>query len=153
MPFEIRLAQAIRDENARALQQQIFHIVGPGTLLLLFVGLVGSLAVRLVGAPAVFGGGAWDVIGYGFLGVVMSLWLSKRYVLDRWLDAWYHIEKVRQANVAKIEAVIARMEAEERQKAEAAGKAETAAAPRPDPWRRALSTPPAEGEAALNPQS
>lgn len=149
MPFKARLEQAIQEENQKAAHQRTVHVAGPSVLLVLYVVISGFLAVRVAHVPDTFGGGAWDMLGYGLLALGISLWLSKRYVLDRWLEAWEHIEKVRQANVLKIEAVMARMEAEERAKAEAANQA--APAPQSDPWKRALasSPPPAvQGEAA-----
>ena len=133
MPYKLRLAQAIRDEEAKYLQERVFHILGPGIVILAFIAFVGWLAVRVIKTPELFGGGAFDLIGYGTLGVAISLSLAKGYTIDKWLSVGQELSTAHLARIARIEAVITLMENGELEK--------TAGAPSvpDDPWTRALS--------------
>ena len=138
MPFKARLTQAIRDEDAKLLQNQAFLIVGPGIVVLIFMAIAGWLAVHVIRTPELFGGGLLEQIGYGILGVVILLWLTKGYAYDRWLAAWLKLGSDRRTNVAKIEAVMAKLERDEQEKAALAGTGNEQK-PADDPWKRALS--------------
>lgn len=140
MPFKSRLIQAIRDEEAKLRTEQAIHVAGPGVVLIAFMAIAGWLAVRVIRAPELFGGGAFEVIGYGFLGVVIAGWLTKGYTLEHWLERWVQLRKEHLERVAKIEAVMAKLERDELEKVELAAGVPP---PQPDddPWLRALATP------------
>ena len=141
MPFKSRLIQAIRDEEAKLRTERAIHVAGPGIVLIAFIAIAGWLAVRVIRAPELFGGGAFDVIGYGFLGVVVAGWLTKGRTFEQWLDRWLRLRNEHLARVAKIEAVMAKLARNEAEKAElVAGEPPTQ--PESDPWLRALAAPP-----------
>ena len=139
MPYKARLTQAIRDENARLSQQQMFLVLGPGVIILAFVAVTGWLAVHFVRAPELFGGGLFEPIGYGVLSVVILLSLTKGYAYDKWLEAWLQLGIAHSAKVAKIEAVMAKLERDEQEKAELTRIADVPQQPS-DPWMRALAS-------------
>ena len=140
MPFRARLLQAIRDEDAKLLQRQAFHVLGPGAVVLIFIVLVGELAVRLVNAPEFFGGGMADIFGYGVIGVFVLVGITKGYVFDKWVGGWLHLTAAHELQVAKIEAVIERLENEGlAAPASTAGAGEVS--PQDDAWLRALRQP------------
>lgn len=141
MPFKSRLIQAIRDEEAKLRTERAIHVAGPGIVLIAFTAIAGWLAVRVIRAPELFGGGAFDIIGYGFLGVVVAGWLTKGHTFEQWLDRWLRLRNEHRERVAKIEAVMAKLERDEAGKAKlAAGEPPTQ--PENDPWLRALAAPP-----------
>lgn len=142
MPFKSRLIQAIRDEEGKLLTEQAFHIAGPGVVIAGFIAIAGWFAVRVIRAPELFGGGAFEVIGYGFLGVVIALWLTKGYTFEKWLDGWVQLGKAHLERVAKIEAVMAKLERDELERIGLATGTGDASAPQDDPWRRALAAAP-----------
>ena len=139
MPYKSRLMQAIRDEESKLFQQRAFLIAGPGSIVLIFTALAGWFAVNVIRAPELFGGGMFELIGYGVLGVVILLSLTKGYAFDKWVEAWLHLDIVHRAKVAKIEAVMAKLEKDELEKI---AKAQSGAAPKKseDSWQRAKST-------------
>ncbi len=140
MPYRARLLQAIRDEDAKLLQRQAFHIIGPGAVVLIFIVLVGELAVRLVNAPEFFGGGMADIFGYGAIGVFVLVGITKGYVFDKWVGGWLHLTAVHELQVAKLKAVIERLENEGL--AAAGPVAEGGgSSPQDDAWLRALRQP------------
>ncbi len=145
MPFKSRLIQAIRDEEAKLRTEQTIHITGPGFVLVAFVAIAGWFAVRVLHAPELFGG-AFDVIGYGFLGLVIAGSIGRGYTLEKWLARWVQLRTEHQERVARIEAVMARLEKEGLEEAELAvapapGEPQPPAPPGDDPWLRALATP------------
>ncbi|MDO8944435.1 MAG: hypothetical protein Q7U75_14735 [Desulfobacterales bacterium] len=142
MPYKSRLIQAIRDEETKLFQQQAWHIVGPGVVVLTFSAIAGWFAVRVVRAPEMFGGGTFEQIGYGIVGVAIALWLTKGYTTDKWLDAWLRLGKAHQEKVARIEAVMAKLEQDE------LARTGDAPAQADDPWKRALATAPAAKDGA-----
>ena len=137
MPYKAGLTQAIRDEEAKLFQRQAILIAAPGAVLLAFMGLAGWLAVHVIKTPELFGGGIYDQIGYGVLGVIVLLWLTKGYIFDKWMSAWLELDSVCRVNVTKIEAVMAKLDKEAQEKA---AQATTGGAPKQsdDPWKRAL---------------
>lgn len=139
MPFKSRLIQAIRDEEAKLQTEQAIHIAGPGAVVGLFIAVAGWLAVRVIHAPELFGGGAFEIVGYGFLGVVIVSSLTKAYSVEHWLDGWVQLRKAHLEKVARIEAVMARLEQEELERADVAAIGD-ATQPDGDPWMRALTT-------------
>lgn len=141
MPFKSRLIQAIRDEEAKLRTEQMLHIAGPGAIVGIFIAVAGWFAVRVIHAPELFGGGAFEMVCYGFLGAAIVSSLTKRYSLERWLDGWVQLRQAHQERVARIEAVMAKLEQEELERvAGLAATGDAAAQPDGDPWMRALAT-------------
>lgn len=140
MPFKSRLIQAIRDEEAKLRTEQALHIAGPGAVVSVFIAIAGWFAVRVIHAPELFGGGAFEIIGYGFLGVVIVSSLTKAYSVEHWLDGWVQLRKAHLERVAQIEAVMARLEQEELERAGVAAIGDAPTQPGDDPWMRALAT-------------
>lgn len=141
MPLKSRLIQAIRDEEAKLRTEQALHIAGPGAVVGLFIAIAGWFAVRVIRAPELFGGGAFEIIGYGFLGGVIVSSLTKTYSVERWLDGWVQLRKAHLERIARIEAVMAKLEQDELARAtELAAAGEAPAQPDSDPWMRALAT-------------
>lgn len=140
MPFKSRLIQAIRDEEARLRTDQALHVAGPGAIVAIFIAVAGWFAVRVLHAPELFGGGAFEIACYGFLGAAIVSSLTKRYSLERWLDGWVQLRKAHLERVARIEAVMAKLEQDELERAaESAAAAGEAPAADDDPWMRALT--------------
>lgn len=139
MPHKARLLQAIREADAKLLQHQAFHILGPGAVILIFIVLAGEVAVRLVKAPELFGGGLVDVMGYGAIAIAIILWVSKGYAYDKWMEGWLHMRGTHEYQVKKITAVIERLERAERGEAEPEPVFNPGSLPPPsDAWQAAL---------------
>jgi hypothetical protein len=146
MPHKARLLQAIRDEDAKLMQHRAFHIVGPGVVILVFAALAGELAVRVVKAPALFGGGTADLIGYGLAGVLLLLGITKGYAFDKWAEGWQHLQAVHDHQVGKIRSAMELLDAAESVKDGAIASGDN---PPQDAWQRALRQPrPSEERAA-----
>jgi len=147
MPFKSRLIQAIRDEEAKLRTDQTMHIVGPGFVLIAFVAFAGWFAVRVLHAPELLGG-AFDVIGYGFLGLVIAGSLKRGYTFEKWLERWVQLRTEHLERVASIEAVMARLEKEGLVEPDAAAPQSPLPQSEDDPWLRALATPKKEDAGA-----
>jgi len=139
MPYTFRLMQAIHDEEANLRQKQVFHIIGPGLVVLLLWLFAGEMTVRVLNAPDLFGIGMLDVLCYGLLWTSVLLGLSKGYSLDKWLEGWLFLTAEHKRRVAKIEAVIVNLGNTEQSKTAAAVQS-NARSSEDDPWMRALQT-------------